>query len=160
MSVINGKKPLSQKRQVQAPQTDVTDLFGNPLTLDKEVMDALKAKNLAHRFINAAQLQSMGGYHQYGWRPIKAKDLYANMGTSDFMFGIDPEGYIRRGDLILAVRPQEVNEKHKAYLKQANEAVDVNMMQKKQRQAMRQIAREVGEEMKVHEWDEHDENET
>lgn len=115
---IQGRKPLSQKSK-PAPFGD--DEFGNPLSLDRAIIEAIEAKGLAYRFINSPQTMAMGGYHRWGWRPITLKELKgdqgANLNSNSLYFGNDPDGYVRRGDCVLAVRPKEVHEKHQQHLR-------------------------------------------
>lgn len=111
------KKPISARTKPTPVNMD--DIFGNPLGLDPELVAAIQAKGFAHRFINAKKLIEMGGYHAKGWRPYKpSTEERAKLESQSLLFGSDPDGYIRRGDCILAVRSKELNDKHKAYLKQ------------------------------------------
>lgn len=121
MQIKNGQKPLSAKKQIRPARISLTDIFSDKLGLDPEIVSEIKAKGLAYRFIAVPHLQKNGGTHEYGWRPYKRE-----CGTLDNVqaatLGSDPDGYIRRGDLVLAVRPQELHEKHRAWLKQEAEA--------------------------------------
>lgn len=114
MSTVNGKKPLSKK--APPTPTNLEDIFGNTLGIDPAVAKEIEAKGLVYRFISAPQLQKMGGYHPRGWKPYKQDR--GTMDVHSLQFGSDPDGFIRRGELILAVRPKDLNEKHKAVLKQ------------------------------------------
>jgi hypothetical protein len=121
MSNKNGKVPLAQK-QVARPKTgfQMDDIFGNMLGVDPSIQEAIKKSGRAIRWISAPKLAEFGGYHARGWRPIKLDDLKAhgNIDAAFLQFGKDVDGYLRRGDCILAVRPIEIHEKHQAYLKQ------------------------------------------
>jgi hypothetical protein len=142
MEIRNGKKPLAAKAASKPMPITMEDIFGNTLGLDPSIIKALKAKGLAYRFVSAAKLQQNAGYHERGWTPIKRKDI-EGYGTLD-TFGADPEGYVRRGDLVLAVRPQALNDKHKAYI--AQEANRGNHSQKSQAKELREFVKNSGAE--------------
>jgi hypothetical protein len=57
----------------------------------------------------------MGNSHDRAWRPIKQSEC--GMIDQSLPNGSDVDGYIRRGDLVLAVRPKELGDKHRAVLK-------------------------------------------
>lgn len=116
--IIGGKKPLSSKKRPGLDSKNA-DAFGNKLSLPVEVLKELADQNLVPRFINAKQLQDMGGYHAKGWRPYKRKDSEKGsdtMGTSSFLSGSDPSGFIRRGDAILAVKTESEVAEHRDWL--------------------------------------------
>lgn len=149
----NGKKPLAAKAQKTASsRINLADLFSDTLGLDPEIKKGLDAKGLSYRWISAPKLQEFNGHHARGWRPVKLKEcgtLPSN--PQEWMFGSDPEGYIRRGDCILAVRPKELNEKHKAYLKQEADERTRAVSNKAHADELRHLAKEAGVEIKLHE---------
>lgn len=104
--IINGKKSVSEK-----PSPHIHDIFGNALEIPAQVQAELDSKSLVGRWVNATKLKEMGGYHKSGWRPF-ISETYKN----DFKFGSDPDGVVRRGDCILAVKTKEEVERHQAYL--------------------------------------------
>lgn len=142
------KKPLSQ-RGAPAP-INLDDVFGNALGIPPEVAKEIESQGKVHRFINAKRLGDMGGYHPQGWVPYRASDTArGNMDGQALLFGNDPNGYIRRGDCILAVRPKELNEKHKAYLKR--ESVRTSNVAKTAAASVREYIRANGLDMRVQE---------
>jgi hypothetical protein len=146
-----GQKPLSSKPKT-TPRLLLDDIFGNTLGVDPEIKKALDAKGFAIRWINAADLQAKAGYHPRGWRPVKLKECGTiPSNPQDFMYGSDPEGYIRRGELILGVRSKELNDKHKAYLEQAAAARAVTASSKAAAAELRKYASEAGVDMKIQE---------
>lgn len=144
----NGKKPLSSRGSPTPINMD--DIFGNQLGIDPALAKAIDAEGQAYRFINAKRLQDMGGMHQNGWRPYRpSEEARAKMDAHTLLFGSDPNGFIRRGDCILATRPKELHEKHKAYLRQeANRGKNVN---KVAAQNMRDFVKSNGLDMRVQE---------
>lgn len=140
--IIAGKKPLSAKPVSRGFNTD--DLFGNTLGVDPAIQKEIDTKGMTARWINASQLEAMSGFHQKGWRPYKCDTISA----SDSFFGKSPDGYIRRGDCVLAVRPKELHERHKQYLEER--ASQGKQAQKAQAEELRRFARKAGlDEMQV-----------
>jgi hypothetical protein len=153
MSIKNGKKPLSSKAQTAAAPISIDDVFGNALGLSADLLKILDKEGYAHRFVSAAAIEQSSGYHQSGWKPVSQAQLkkwgHATMDSHSFSFGTDPEGYIRRGDLVLALRPQALNEKHRAYL--AQEAQRGQHVQKKHAEELRRQVADAGADIKIHE---------
>jgi len=112
----DGKKPISQK-----PQIDMTpdEFFGNTLAVPADVKGILAEKGLEARWLNAVKLSRNSGLTQYGWNVYKrSEEDRAKMGSLDFNLGTAPDGTIRRGDLVLAVRPLNYGEYHRHTLRQ------------------------------------------
>jgi hypothetical protein len=162
VSTMNGKKPLSAKASTKAAPLNMDDIFGNPLALEPELIEAITKNGHAYRFINSKQLQSMGGHHPRGWRPLHLEQLkkwgYDKMGTHGFIFGQAPEPYIFRGDCVLATRPKELNDRHKAFLRQEAKVRSMASSQRAQAKALREFVKDAGMNDLVHEGYE-DENE-
>lgn len=107
--IVNGKKPLpTQKKQLQHD-----DLFGNMLSISPDIQAELDAKGLVGRWVSANKLYAAGGYHPKGWVVYKSDSV-----KSEFKFGNDPDGIIRRGDSVLAVKSKEKADQHREFLKQ------------------------------------------
>jgi hypothetical protein len=132
------------------------ELFGNQLGLDPAIKEKIEAQGLDCRFISVKHLQDMGGTHQNGWRPIKMKDVCDNMDGHTKLFGADPDGFIRRGDLVLGVRSKELGERHKQYLAQEAERVSLKKLQRAHKEELRRALRETNEQV-VDGFDEGDE---
>lgn len=113
-----GKKPISSKRQV-AEMIHQDDVFASALSLDPDLKKELDEQGLVPRFVDAKRMMEMGGYNDKGWqvyrRKIKASDT---INASDFKFGNDPSGIIRRGSLVLAVKTNERAAMHRKFLNQ------------------------------------------
>lgn len=135
-AIINGKKPISSK------PTNSGDLFGNALNIPPVVQAELDEKGLVGRWVNAIKLQQMGGYHPKGWQPFRSEKY-----KSDFKFGSDPDGVIRRGDCILAVKTLEDVETHKEWL--ANRVAVQRDTNKVKAQEFRDAMRQSGLNSKV-----------
>jgi len=135
-------------RQGMATPINPNELFQNPLTLDPEIVEVLKKNNLHCRFVNYKKLAANDGIDEHYFTPLRRSQLkemgYAKMDTHSFLQGNDVEGYFRRGDLILCVRPVEINEKHKAYLKQENERLSTKKANRKHASAISEMLRDRG----------------
>lgn len=112
----NGKLPQSQKPLKQLLTAD--DVFGEGgMNLPEDVKKDMEAKGLTPRWLNAQEVFKNQGYHKKGWkvyrRPAGSK--------TDFHFGTDPEGVVRRGDSILGYKTEADLAKHQEYLSQRRE---------------------------------------
>jgi hypothetical protein len=114
MSIINGKKPLSTKPKPSLQLGEEAFGLANTLSLTEEIKNELTSKGYEWRFVNAKQMYANQGYHKNGWVVYK-RDKKSNDGI---LFGNDPEGIIRRGDSILAVKPKQQAELHREFLSQ------------------------------------------
>lgn len=132
---INGKKPISSKPTANFDEFD--DPFGNPLQLPQAVKDKFKAQGFELRFINIKEVNKLGGYHKRAWVPY-SKDRFDTIDLSEFHWGGSPDGKVIRGDLVLAVRPIELGDKHRAYLKQ--KADRLSQSEKQSAAELRKIA--------------------
>lgn len=150
-NIKNGKKPISQKSRPLPVTHD--DVFSNPLEIDVEMKKVIESKGYSYRFINYKRFVDMGGSHEAYWTPISRKQIkewgYDKLDTSTTILGADPDGYIRRQDLILAVRPKATNDKHKAYLRQ--EAASRSNLQQRHADELRELVRRSGMNAQVHE---------
>lgn len=142
----NGKMPLSQKTQVSS---DMSEDDFNLLALDQELKDELAAKGFAYRFINAKQYVEKQGFHRSGWKVYKRDISNRSKGAFDFDLGTDPEGYVRRGDLILAVKPTEMQARHREKLAAKTARYSPERYNKEAAQQLRDRARESSVQMKV-----------
>lgn len=149
--IKNGKKPLSQKPKTSMITAD--EIYGNPLKIPDDLRKELDDQNLSAKWINAQVVYSHGGYHPKGWTPYKRKNVTQSM--TEFGLGKDPEGVIRRGDLILGVKTKDMAAKEKQYLRQkADRAMGVN---KAKADELRRFAQDAKIDVTVHEG--YDENE-
>lgn len=104
-----GRLPISAKETEQNGEIEhVNDEFDNSLLkVDANLKREFAEKGLAHRWINATQFRNNGNFHQSGWRPYRKQISEEERGSMDFQYGVSPEGYLIRNDLMLAVKPLE-----------------------------------------------------
>lgn len=138
MSLKNGKKPLSEK---QKPKLDTyDDLFSTATTISPELKKELESQGLKWRWGSYKQLKDMDGYHPRGWKIYRRKESDI-IDRQDAGFGQSPDGVIRRGDMILVVKPEANWRKHKEYLKNKARRYGKDS-EKAQAERLRQLARE------------------
>lgn len=145
----DGKKPISSKRKpVETVLFD--DVFASALSLDAELASELEQKGLVPRFVDAKRMSEMGGYNEKGWQIYRREKRAADsINPSDFKFGNDPSGIIRRGSLVLAVKTKEKAAMHRKYLNQ--KAANQEQVQKQAASELRNFARQNGLDTMIHE---------
>lgn len=145
MSIKEGKKPLSKK--VKPTMINADEVYGNPLQIPEDLRKELDSQNLVAKWISADVVYRGGGYHPKRWAPYKRKNVTPSM--TEFGLGRDPEGVIRRGDLILGVKTKEAAQLEKAYLQQkADRAAGVNQ---EKADEMRRYVKDANIDATIHE---------
>lgn len=149
----SNKKPVEAKPQAtrkRDPEWDIEgfeEFYNNRLSLSAELKSELTDQGLDWRFINIANFRKSGNRHGSLWRPYNVK----SRSPIDAFKGIDPEGVLTRGDLVLAVRPKHVSQAYQKRLAKRNAAnAGYN---KAQAEEMRRMARSegMGDAVKIHE---------
>lgn len=104
------RKSESPNKEPQVSGFTYDEFFNNRLSLPESLKTVLNEAGLDWRFINAAQFRVEGNVHRSHWKPHKfdVTDL-----TS-------ADGYVTRGDLILATRLKAVSAAHRKFLKERN----------------------------------------
>ena len=132
------------KKPTPKVEFNPADLYKSRLDVPPDLAKELKDSGLSYRWINAKEFQKNFGFHHSGWQPYKRKQTSAKV---DSLYGGDVEGYVRRGDLVLAVKTNEEQEKHKMGLAyKANLYAGLN---KKQAAQLAEAARQAGVKTKV-----------
>ncbi len=126
-----GKVALSSKGKGASEMS-----AGNSSAFDvpENVKAELRAKGLAARWIDMAQLKSKGGYHKSGWTPMSFDCLKGANKANPFMDAA-MDGFLVRNGSVLAVNTQEV--------------IDAKSYQLRQRTAI-QSGRQASEDFKRH----------
>jgi hypothetical protein len=110
-----GKKPLSSKPKRASFQEP--DFFRNKLVVAPEVAAEIAEQGLECRWIDYKKYIADDNQHNRGWTVYRRKQDSA---TAALQFGNNPDGIIRRGNTVLAVRPIEQGDEHRAYIKERN----------------------------------------
>lgn len=85
------------------------------LDIDVALEKELAELDLVYRFINFKTFKKYG-FHKQHWKPYRR----ASRPDNNVAFNIDPDGYMVRGDLVLAVKPKEWNLARKKELAEKN----------------------------------------
>lgn len=138
-----GKEPASKKfEEVNLSPSHTPNL----LTIEDSIKKHLDVEGLGYKFINDTTLRRNYGFNKEGWKPHKFPETIR---------GTDPEGYLRRGDLVLASQPIGDVDMKRAIIKKRTEAY--KHFNKEKANELRQLSRDGGLDMEVHEG--YDENE-
>ena len=149
---MNNKKVKNVKKE--ASPFNPNELYNSALDIPNDLRSELDSNNLHGKWINAIEFKRNFGFNRSGWTPYKAEKL-SKAASADSLYGGDPEGYVRRGDLVLAVKTKEEAAKQKRHLKQ--KAGLYKNFNKLKAEEMKQSAREAGVDAKVFEgYDEND----
>jgi hypothetical protein len=108
-----GRVPASQKSTTNSDfeKIDAQDA-GSLLRIDPAIRRELDEKGLACRWISLREFSQNGNFHKNDWMPYKS-DTLKKM-ASEFSFGTNPDGYLVRKEMVLAVKKKELQEAHKA----------------------------------------------
>lgn len=80
------------------------------LAISEELKKEITSKGLEYRWISYRHYVENGNFHKHSWAVYKPEKKDSDQG---FYLGNNPDGIIRRGDCILAVRPKELCEQHR-----------------------------------------------
>lgn len=151
----DGKKPINNKVNYSVYWEN--EDFGNRLSISPELKKSLESQGFEYRFVDSKQLIANSNYHKEGWIAyVKQTDDTIDSG-SDFQVGTDPDGNIRRGTVVLAIRPKSLGDKHRAKLEQKRLRYNAENYNKSQASELKQLAAERNVRVDVHEG--YDENE-
>jgi hypothetical protein len=105
-----GLEEKSIKTVVKDENFDSIEFFKNSdsLALPKELKEQITAQGYVYRWLNEADFRTNNMLHRSGWLPYNTN----TQKSSKLRSQSDVEGLIRRGDLILGVRPVEFNKAH------------------------------------------------
>jgi hypothetical protein len=147
---------IKAKAQAQTASIEETQIdFNDQLTIDPELIKEMEAQKLAYRWINGSKFKENYGFDKRRWQPYKRPK---SEGLENKSFGYaDSEGFIRRGDLILAVRPIAIHEQYKRNLAERNQRLAGNQ-QKRVTEELKQVLRDGGMAGKSEVYDGYEEN--
>jgi len=143
---MSSKEKLSTKQNKEKLSTEELTQFDleDQLAIDPDILAEIKGKNLAFRWINGVKFRENYGFDARRWIPYKSET------AANSAFGFkDSEGYIRRGDLILATRPMSVNNAHKAKIQRKNETLAASQ-NNQAAEELRERMRDAGVKAKIY----------
>jgi hypothetical protein len=126
------KKPESTKKPVEIP-----NFAKNVFDIDSALQKELDEAGLVPRWVNIKQMENFGGYHPKGWVPYKRKSI----NETEKLFGQSGDGFLRRGDLVLAVKKKEEVDKHRAYLRHEAKESSVKELTKRTKKNFKDMIR-------------------
>jgi hypothetical protein len=156
--MTKNKPSLQEKEQnshMTIEETSSVD-FSDALAIDPELKREIASQGLVCRWINGAKHAANYGFDARMWTPYKRK----SEGKSSAYGYTDSEGFVRRGDLILAVQSTAVFNKRKEIVERRNLANKAAIGSKEAARAIRQKLKESGlssKQVKVLEGDESEE---
>jgi hypothetical protein len=114
------------KKKPSKKPVDLSQEHSEPKFFDvpAEIKNELTAKGLVCRWISRKAWIENHGYHKSGWVAYKTGNKKLSADSMDFGLGVDVEGYLRRGDLVLAVKKKESNDARKAMIEKKNKALN------------------------------------
>lgn len=146
----SGRPSIKQKQQAQQAANrpvDETDM----LAVDPRILADIESKGMTCRWINAVKLKANYGFDARQWVPYKSE-----VKLSDSFGFTDSEGYVRRGDLVLAVQSKEIAARRKAKIEDRNRRMQ-NAQGRQAADQLRKSFSDAGIDAKIHEG--YDENE-
>jgi len=97
----------------------VGEIHDSQLSVPQNLKEEMRSKGLEWRWISLKDLQRNGGFHRANWKPYKSDSIKSV--SSDFG-GTGPEGYLVRGEMVLAAKSKEAVEQQRALIRRKTEA--------------------------------------
>jgi hypothetical protein len=111
--MFDGKKDINEKGS-RKESVFADDFFEvNQLIVPRAIRDEIESQGMDLRWINSSELQKHGGHHKHRWEVYRPKNRKG-------VVGIQADGRITRGDLVLAVRQKEVTKAYQAKINRAS----------------------------------------
>lgn len=90
------------------------------LDVPQEIKNELVARGLEWRWIDSRQYETDGNQHKQYWVPYRRGMVKSSTDseTYEFKFGVSADGFVRRKGAVLAVRPKQLGDKHRAMIKE------------------------------------------
>ena len=143
-----GKTPISVKQAASEYDFGHDDLDYSIFKIDPQLQEELNKKGLVARWINARTYTQGGNFHRSGWQAYR-RTTGSDRSSADFAMGVSPEGFIVRNDLILAVKPKDVQERWAKKIRARTEAQ--NGASANRGRELKESAERAGVNIKVHE---------
>jgi hypothetical protein len=89
------------------------------LTIPPKLKKEIEEEGLECRFVDSRNLAGARGLDGRGWTPLKVDRAKVK---HDLQISVNADGELRRGDLILCIRPKEQGDKERARNKMASQA--------------------------------------
>lgn len=146
--MANGRKPIKAKTKPADGFLKADEVFGNRMSIPADIKQELLDQGLEGRWLNAKDVHQNQGYHKRGWSVYRRKSDKIN---SEWSYGNDPSGVVRRGDSILGVKTIEDVSKHRQYLAQRANKQSLRASDREGAKALKKSVAEAGLDTKVQE---------
>jgi len=144
------KKSLSAKTKgpsVFSPPS----FFQDKMSISDAIKKDITSQGKDFRWINYHKYLKDGAIHQNGWVAYQMPEAIRKSDTSLSLIGSNPDGIIRRGDCILAVRPKEFGVQHRQWLQQLNDNQSGSKRAKAAAEELRNKAKESNVDVAINE---------
>ena len=112
----DGKIAISDREKYRALSIETGDMLSVPPTLRAD----FEAAGLACKWVSKNKIARHGGYHPTNWIPYEISNEQKSKLSNAFL-GKIVSSCLERGDLILAVKPVELQDKHKHNIRRKTE---------------------------------------
>jgi hypothetical protein len=137
------KQPIAERPTTPNPYESYYSQ--NMLDVDKDIRSDIEKKGMECRWIDTKEFTASGNQHRHFWTPYKREvkpGTSETRATMDIKHGNDPEGFIRRKSLILAVRPKQLGDAHRQQIAARTERL--HQSSRAQVAEMKRLARQAG----------------
>lgn len=112
VKIKDGKVAKSDREKYRAMAVETGDI----LTVPPVLMEIFKENGLASKWVSKKKIENHGGYHPTGWIPYEiTPEVQARLPRS--ALGNVVGGHLVRGDILLAVKPKELQDAHRKELR-------------------------------------------
>jgi hypothetical protein len=148
MSNIKSKKSNlgNNKGEYAGEDTGVPEFLQNRFHVERELKEYFAARGLKHRWINMTKFRS-DRFHRTGYVPYK-READTPASVADQLLGTSPDGFIVRGDMVLAVKQQAQADKYRKWLRDKTDRARRNVREQagaELRQQLRGLKAEIHE---------------
>jgi len=144
----DGRKPIAEKGKAN-PFRKAGGGAGSLTDIDPAFKEAAKKAGYELRWLNQKTLIENQGFHRRMWEPVKRNRFGEIPGssTANLSYGESPDGFIRRGTMILGYRSKELSDQHREMLKEDRDAYARILPEAAEK--LRESARQHGVETKI-----------
>lgn len=113
VAMKDGKVAVSDREKYRSMALDT----GNALTVPPSLLKAFKEAGLVSKWVSKAKIAKHGGYHPSQWMPYEISPEQKKELPAVFLGNV-VTNCLERGDLILAVKPIEMQDSHKRAIRE------------------------------------------
>lgn len=117
---MSNQKPNENRGKVKVSAM-YEDEFGDENDIDTPLKEELAEKGLDYRFIDFKQARLNGGRSRSGWIIYKRESKDPRIAGIESL--ADPDGLVRQGSMVLAVKTKVGAEKQRAKIRQQNRSM-------------------------------------